>query len=210
VVAPRTSLGRHVAIKVLPSHALLDARSGTELKGEPIPQTLANTWISPDGRFFAHPEGNRVELIPLQPDDEELSYRLLHVQSNSERYREGYEAARAARDDFAARFYLNLPTPFTTGVNGGVAYGSSDRYAASPAPQPTPPADLAAMVYHRLGVDPQTRWTDRLGRPLVLCEGTPIRAIRGSLRAAPAGPRPAPSCRHWPKPAARWTGRPAP
>jgi tetratricopeptide (TPR) repeat protein len=85
-----------------------DPRSGAELKGEPIPQTIANNWISPDGRFFAHPEGNRVELIPLQPDDEELSYRLLHTQPNSGRDREGYEAARAARDDFAAHFYLNL------------------------------------------------------------------------------------------------------
>src|SRR5260370_30119308 len=28
-----------------------DARTGTELKGEPIPQTIANTWTSPDGRF---------------------------------------------------------------------------------------------------------------------------------------------------------------
>ena len=73
-------------------------------------------------------------------------------------------------------------TVFTTvlaggGVKGGVAYGSSDRYAASPATHPTPPADLAATVYHCLGVDPQTELTDRLGRPLVLCEGTPIRAI---------------------------------
>ncbi len=92
-----------------PGEAMVwDAQSGTELKGEPIPQTIANNWISPDGRFFAHPEGNRVELIPLQPDEEEIAYRLLHTQPNLERYREGYEAARVAKDDFAARFYLNL------------------------------------------------------------------------------------------------------
>jgi WD40 repeat protein len=57
-----------------------NARTGAELKGEPIPPTTAKNWISPDGRFFAHPEGNHVELIPLQPDEEELSYRLLHTQ----------------------------------------------------------------------------------------------------------------------------------
>jgi WD40 repeat protein/serine/threonine protein kinase len=85
-----------------------DARSGAELKGEAIPETVANTWTSPDGRLFAHPEGNRVELIPLESDDEELSYRLWYTRPNPGRYREGYEAARAARDDFAARFYLNL------------------------------------------------------------------------------------------------------
>jgi hypothetical protein len=38
----------------------------------------------------------------------ELSYRRLHTQPNAERYQEGYEAARAAKDDFAARFYLRL------------------------------------------------------------------------------------------------------
>jgi WD40 repeat protein len=62
-----------------------DARTGAERKGGPIPQTIANTWTSPDGRFFAHPEGNRVELIPLQPDEEELAYRRLYTQPNPRR-----------------------------------------------------------------------------------------------------------------------------
>jgi hypothetical protein len=86
-------------------------RTGTELQGNPIPKTIANNWTSSDGRFFAHPEGNRVELIPLQPDEEELAYRRRHTQANLERYREAYEAARAAKDDFAARFYLKLLPP---------------------------------------------------------------------------------------------------
>jgi hypothetical protein len=47
----------------------------------------------------------------VQPDEEELSYRLLHTQPNLCRFREGYEAARTAQDDFAARFYLNLLPP---------------------------------------------------------------------------------------------------
>jgi dipeptidyl aminopeptidase/acylaminoacyl peptidase len=85
-----------------------DARTGQELKGEPIPQTIANNCVSPDGRLFAHPVGDRVELIPVQLTEEELSYRLLHAQPNLGRYRESYEAARAAKDDFAARFYLKL------------------------------------------------------------------------------------------------------
>jgi hypothetical protein len=85
-----------------------DARTGQELKGEPIPQTSANHRISPDARFFADTNGSLVELVPLQPDEEELAYRLLHTQPNVWRYREGYEAALAANDEFAARFYLNL------------------------------------------------------------------------------------------------------
>jgi hypothetical protein len=88
-----------------------DARTGQELKDGPIPQTVANNPISPDGRFFAHPVNNLIELVPLQLSNEELSYRLLHTQANLGRYREGYESARAAKDDFAARFYLNLLPP---------------------------------------------------------------------------------------------------
>jgi hypothetical protein len=85
-----------------------DTRTGQELKGEAIPPIIAHKEISPDGRFIAHPVGSLVELVPLQPDEEELSYRRMHMQPNVGRYREGYEAALAAKDDFAARFYLNL------------------------------------------------------------------------------------------------------
>jgi hypothetical protein len=63
------------------------------------------------------------------------------------------------------------------GVRGGVVYGASDRRAAYPAENPTSPGDLAATVYHCLGVDPGTQLHDRLGRPTTLCEGSPIRAI---------------------------------
>jgi hypothetical protein len=56
-------------------------------------------------------------------------------------------------------------------------HGSSDRFAAYPAANATSPDDLAATVYHCLGVDPRTQLRDRLGRPVTLCEGSPIRAI---------------------------------
>jgi hypothetical protein len=65
------------------------------------------------------------------------------------------------------------------GVKGGTVYGASDRYAAEPAANPTSPADLAATVYHLLGVDPRTEIRDRLGRPLTLCEGKVIGEILG-------------------------------
>ncbi len=63
------------------------------------------------------------------------------------------------------------------GIKGGVVHGSSDRFAAYPASNPTPPADLAATVYHCLGVDPHLQLTDRLGRPMSLCEGKVIEAM---------------------------------
>jgi len=45
------------------------------------------------------------------PDEEEIAYRRLHTAPNLGRYRKGYLAARAARDDFVANFYLNLVPP---------------------------------------------------------------------------------------------------
>lgn len=63
------------------------------------------------------------------------------------------------------------------GIQGGIVHGSSDRYAAYPATNPISPTDLAATVYHCLGVDPQMLVRDRLDRPMALCEGEPISAI---------------------------------
>ena len=40
-----------------------------------------------------------------------LSYRRIHTQPNLWRYREGYDQARKAEDQFAARFYLDLLPP---------------------------------------------------------------------------------------------------
>ena len=57
------------------------------------------------------------------------------------------------------------------GVRGGSVYGSSDKDAAYPVDHPTSPEDLAATVYHALGIDPETRVTDAQGRPVSLVEG---------------------------------------
>jgi hypothetical protein len=86
----------------------------------------------------------------------------------------GAGAGRDGRDHW--------PHVFTTvlaggGVRGGVVHGASDRYAAYPAANPTSPDDLAATVYHCLGVDPHTQLRDPFGRPLTLCEGSPIQAV---------------------------------
>jgi WD40 repeat protein len=88
-----------------------DASTGKEVPGAAIPPMNRDNPISPDGRFFARRNGNRVEVIPLVPDEEEIAYRRLHTQANPSRYRAGYLAARVAKDDFAAAFYLNLLPP---------------------------------------------------------------------------------------------------
>jgi WD40 repeat protein len=88
-----------------------DARTGKELPGVALPNTVAKERLSHDGRVFAQVDGDHVELVPLQPDEEELAYRRLHTQPNVGRYRESYRAARAAQDEFAAGFYLKLLPP---------------------------------------------------------------------------------------------------
>jgi len=57
------------------------------------------------------------------------------------------------------------------GVVGGQVIGKSDRLGAYPVSKTFGPPDLAATVYHALGVDPATELHDRLGRPVRLCSG---------------------------------------
>jgi uncharacterized protein (DUF1501 family) len=86
----------------------------------------------------------------------------------------GAGAGRDGRDHWGHVFTSVLAGG---GIKGGIVHGASDRYAAYPALNPTAPADLAATVYHCLGVDPQTTVRDRLGQPHTLCDGAPIEAI---------------------------------
>jgi hypothetical protein len=65
------------------------------------------------------------------------------------------------------------------GVRGGQVYGSSDRSAAYPSTNPVSPADIAATIYHCLGIDPRAHVTDQQGRPLVISAGTPIHGLLG-------------------------------
>lgn len=60
------------------------------------------------------------------------------------------------------------------GVHGGTVYGQSDRWAAYPARDPVTPEDIAATIYRLMGVDPETRIVDPLGRPQSLALGRPI------------------------------------
>jgi hypothetical protein len=65
------------------------------------------------------------------------------------------------------------------GVKGGQVYGSSDRSAAYPAINPVGPADIAATIYHCLGIDTRGQLTDQEGRPLVIGTGKAIQAVLG-------------------------------
>jgi hypothetical protein len=65
------------------------------------------------------------------------------------------------------------------GIRGGAVYGSSDKNGAYPATAPSRPDDLAATIYHALGLDPETEVADVQGRPLPIAAGRPITAIFG-------------------------------
>jgi len=63
------------------------------------------------------------------------------------------------------------------GIRRGHVLGSSDRSASYPAEHQVHPADIAATIYHCLGIDPRAHIADQQGRPLVVSTGNPIRAI---------------------------------
>jgi hypothetical protein len=63
------------------------------------------------------------------------------------------------------------------GVHGGQVYGSSDAHAAYAAELPVSPDDLAATVFHTLGISPEQDLRDPQGRPLPLCTGRPVLGV---------------------------------
>jgi uncharacterized protein (DUF1501 family) len=63
------------------------------------------------------------------------------------------------------------------GIRPGQVFGSSDRSAAYPSTNPVGPADVAATLYHGLGIDPRAHVTDQQGRPFVVSTGKPIHAV---------------------------------
>jgi hypothetical protein len=63
------------------------------------------------------------------------------------------------------------------GVKGGAVYGRSDRHGAFPDRDPVTTGDLAATVYHLLGIDHTTEVHDNLNRPLPIANGRPVLVI---------------------------------
>ncbi|MEX2185613.1 MAG: DUF1501 domain-containing protein [Pirellulales bacterium] len=60
------------------------------------------------------------------------------------------------------------------GVKRGHIYGQSDKTASLPARDPVRPEDLAARLYHLLGIDPATEVHDRTNRPLPIATGKAV------------------------------------
>ena len=66
------------------------------------------------------------------------------------------------------------------GIRGGCVLGQTDKDAAYAVTPPHSPQDLAATIYHALGIDHELRLPDSLGRPVGLMDdGRPIRELFG-------------------------------
>lgn len=65
------------------------------------------------------------------------------------------------------------------GAREGFVYGSSDRIGAYPDANAITPADVAATLFWRFGLDPALEIRDRTDRPYRLADGQPIRALFG-------------------------------
>jgi hypothetical protein len=63
------------------------------------------------------------------------------------------------------------------GVHGGSVFGASDRTGAFPARDPVSPADLAATIFWRFGIDPSSEIHDLTGRPWRVADGQPLRSL---------------------------------
>jgi hypothetical protein len=64
------------------------------------------------------------------------------------------------------------------GVKGGAVVGASDATAAYVKDRPVSTTEICATVYALLGIDPETRVPDRLGRPIAVGMGAePIREL---------------------------------
>jgi hypothetical protein len=60
------------------------------------------------------------------------------------------------------------------GTKRGFVYGASDKSGAYPAENPVRPDDLAATVYHALGIDPHSELRTAANRPVLAADGKPV------------------------------------
>ncbi len=85
--------------------------------------------------------------------------------------------AAGGRDHWGSCFSVVLAG---AGLGGGQIVGASDRLGAIPAARPVHPPDLAATIFHLLGLDPAGEFVDPLGRPRRLTDnGQPLRELIG-------------------------------
>jgi len=106
-------------------------------------------------------------------DDRGLLGRTLVV-ANAEFGRTPKINGSAGRDHWPFVYSIALAGG---GIGSGMAYGSSDKAAAFPTSHPHDPRDVAATIYHLLGVTPDAVVHDQSSRPHPLVIGQKIAGL---------------------------------
>lgn len=65
------------------------------------------------------------------------------------------------------------------GLQRGTVIGASDRMGAEPVTERYGPWDVAATMFHSLGINPRDHYTDALSRPFPIATGRPMEEIYG-------------------------------
>jgi uncharacterized protein (DUF1501 family) len=63
------------------------------------------------------------------------------------------------------------------GVKRGFVHGASDKQGAYPGEDPVRPDDLAATIFHALGIEPHTEVRTTTARPVLISEGKPVMGV---------------------------------
>lgn len=84
--------------------------------------------------------------------------------------------AQGGRDHWGHVFSLALAG---AGISGGQIYGASDANGAYPLHGKTPPQDLAATIFHLLGIGHNATMLHPNGRPIHICDGEPMYRLLG-------------------------------
>ncbi len=82
----------------------------------------------------------------------------------------------AGRDHYPSAGNLVLAG---AGVRGGAVIGATDRKGAAPKTRPCRPEDVAATIYHALGLDHHRTYFPRLPRPTPIADGRVIEGVFG-------------------------------
>jgi hypothetical protein len=82
--------------------------------------------------------------------------------------------AGGGRDHWGQVFSVALAG---AGIRGGVVHGASDSIGAFARDGRVLPHDLAATIFHCLGISPSAEIRDPLGRPVTICQGEVIRNL---------------------------------
>lgn len=88
--------------------------------------------------------------------------------------------AKGGRDHWGPVFSCALAG---AGISGGQVYGKSDAHGGHPVEDRVQPGDLTGTIFHLLGIDYQSAFTDREGREHRLTGGKPLFKLLGTEAA---------------------------